>query len=249
MRAPLVIATILSLVSPSFGNVTELVKQGDAYDAKYQPDEALRYYLPAEKLDPSNAALLVKIARQYAFRMSDLPAKEQKMASGRTALAYAERAVRAAPDECDPHLSVAICWGKLTPFLSTKESIEASRRIKESSENAVRLDPRNDYAWHLLGRWHQSLAGIGGVTRTLAALVYGGIPAASYAEAVKCFQTALKLQSDRLIHHIELGRTFAAMGRKDDAVRHLRKGLAMPDIEKDDPETKQRGRSTLEQIS
>ena len=249
MRAPLVIATFLSLVSPSFGNFAELVKQGDAYDAKYQPDEALRYYLPAEKLDPDNAALLVKIARQYVFRMSDLPAKEQKIASGRTALAYAERAISAAPKSCDPHLSVAICWGKLTPLLGTRETVEASRKIKAASEKAVKLDPRNDYAWHLLGRWHQELVGIGGVTRTLAALIYGGVPAASYDEALGCFQKALKLRPDRLIHHVELGRTYAAMGRKDDAVKHLRKGLAMPDIEKDDPETKQRGRATLEQIT
>lgn len=249
MKTLLAIAAMLALASPSFGSFDEMVKQGDAHDAKYQPDEALRYYLPAEKLQPRNGELLVKIARQYVFRMTDLPTKEQKIASGRTALAYAERAVQAAPDKCDSHLSVAICWGKLTPLIGTRESVEASRKIKEASEKAVKLDPRNDYAWHLLGRWHQSLAGISGVTRTLAALIYGGIPAASYDEAVRCFQKSLKLRPDRLIHHVELGRTYAAMGRKDDALKHLRKGLAMPDIEKDDPETKQRGRATLEQIS
>lgn len=248
MRAPLVIATMLSLVSPSFGNFAELVKQGDAYDAKYQPDEALRYYLPAEKLDPDNAALLVKIARQHVFRMTGLKSKADKIASCRTALAYAERAVKLAPDECDPHLSVAICWGKLTPMLGSREAVAASHIIKTEAETAVKLNPRNDYAWHMLGRWHQELADVGGVTRALALVVYGGLPAASFEEAVRCFDRAIDLRPDRLIHHVELGRTYAAMGRKDDAVKCLRKGLAMPDTEKDDPETKQRGAAALKKL-
>ncbi len=248
MIRPLILITALVFTTHALGDFAELVRQGDADDAKYQPNEALRYYLPAEKLDPTNAALLVKIARQHVFRMPDLASKSDKIAAGRTALAYAERAVKAAPNECDPHLSVAICWGKLTPYLSNKESVAASRQIKTAADNAVRLNPRSDYAWHLLGRWHQELAQIGGLTRALALVVYGGLPAASNEEAVKCFQQALTLRPDRLIHHIELGRTYAVMGRKDEAHKYLRQGLAMPSAEKDDPETKQRGKAALAEL-
>jgi hypothetical protein len=127
MRSALIIALVLASIGHAFGNVAELMKQGDVYDAKYEPDAALQYYLPAEKLEPANAALLVKIARQYVFRMTELASMSEKIASGRKALAYAERAVKAAPGECDPHLSVAICLGKLTPFMGNKESVEASR--------------------------------------------------------------------------------------------------------------------------
>lgn len=238
----------LAYSSHAIGGFAELVRQGDAHDTKYQPDAALQYYLPAEQLDPTNAALLVKIARQHVFRMPGLKSKADQLTSGRTALAYAERAVKAAPNESDSHLSVAICWGKLTPLLGNKESVAASRQIKTAAETAVRLNPRSDYAWHLLGRWHQELAQIGGLTRGLALVVYGGLPAASHDEAVRCFEQALMLRPDRLIHHIELGRTFAAMGRIDEAQKYLQQGLAMPNKEKDDPETKQRGRATLKQL-
>lgn len=248
MRFSLSIAVSLVCLSQAFGNFAELVRQGDIYDAKYQPEDALQYYLPAEKLDPANAALLVKIARQYVYRMSELSSKEQKLASGRTALAYAERAVKTAPGESDSHLSVAICLGKLTPLLGNRENVEASRRIKDSAEKAVKLNPRNDYAWHFLGRWHQELAQIGGATRAVALLVYGGLPQASYEEAEKCFRKASGLRPDRLIHTIELGRTYALMGRKQDAVKLLKQGLAMKSTEKDDPETKQRGREALESL-
>jgi hypothetical protein len=38
------------------------------------------------------------------------------------------------------------------------------------------------------------------------------------------------------------------MGRTDDARRFINKGLAMPNSEKDDPETKERGRETLAKL-
>ena len=227
----------------------ELLKSGDVHDARFQTEEALKYYLPAEKIAPDNADLLVKISRQYALRMSDLPKDDDKIASGRKALAYAERAVAAAPDKCDPHLCIAICLGKLTPFLGNKESVEASRQIKISADKAVKLDPKNDYAWHILGRWHQALANIGGATRMLAGMIYGGLPAASNETAVECFKKAIALNPKRLVHVVELGRTYAMMGRKAEAKKYLEAGLAMPNKEKDDPETKQRGRATLKEIS
>ena len=113
----------------------------------------------------------------------------------------------------------------------------------------MKVDPRNDYAWHLLGRWHQSLANIGGTTRALAGIIYGGLPAASNEEAVKCFQKAISLNPRRLIHVVELGRTYAMMGRAAEARRTIQQGLAMPNQEKDDPETKRRGKESLKEIS
>jgi tetratricopeptide (TPR) repeat protein len=234
---------------PAFAGFADLVKSGDVHDARSECDAALQYYLPAEKIDPDNGALLVKISRQYALRMNDLPNKADKVASGKTALAYAERAVAAAPRDCDSHLALAICLGKLTPYIGAKEKIEASRRIKTAADQAVALDSKNDYAWHLLGRWHQSLASIGGATRMLAGAIYGGLPAASNDEAVKCFKKSISLNPKRLIHVIELGRTYAMMGRKAEAKQYLEQGLSMPEKEKDDAETKQRGRESLKELS
>ncbi len=234
--------------SPARADFDELVKSGDVFDAKFQSEEALKYYLPAEKLEPKNADLLVKISRQYALRMNDLPKDADKIASCRTGLAYAERAAVTAPGECDPHLSVAICLGKLTPFLGNKERVEASRQIKISADKAVKFDPKNDYAWHILGRWHQALANVGGVTRMLASAIYGSLPDASNDTAVECFKKAMALNPNRLIHVVELGRTYAMMGRKVEAKKYLEMGLAMPNKDKDDADTKQRGRVSLKGI-
>lgn len=248
MRTTLTVAAAMLMAGHVFGDFAELVKQGDVYDARFKPDEALQYYLPAEKLNPNDAALLVKIARQYAYRMADLSSKADQLKSGRTALSYAERAVKLAPKEADPHLAVAICLGKLSPLVSNKEGIEASHRIKTEAETATKLNPKDDFAWHMLGRWHQELAQIGGVTRAVAMVVYGALPSASYDEAVKCFQKAIALNPNRLLHQVELGRTYALMGRKEEARKFIEKGLAMPNRDRDDPETKERGRKTLQTL-
>jgi len=249
MRIPTAISILLLSTLPGLARFDELVKNGDVHDAKFQFDKALEYYLPAEKLNPKNADLLVRISRQYALRMNDLPNKADKIASGRMALAYAERAVASDSGFGDAHLSVAICHGKLTAYVGAREGVEASRKIKIAADKAVKLNPRNDLAWQVLGRWHQSLANIGFATRALAKVIYGGLPAASNEEAVRCFQKAIALDPKRLVHVVELGRTYAMMGQDENARKYLKMGLAMPDKDKDDPETKARGRETLDGIS
>jgi tetratricopeptide (TPR) repeat protein len=245
-----VLISVLAGLSPifAFADYATLVAKGDVHDRKFETEQALAFYLTAEKLTPDDSKLLVKIARQYVLRMSGLPTDAEKIKSGRTALRYAERAVALAPDQCDPHLSIAICWGKLTPFLGNKEKVAASRQIRISADRAVKLDPKNDYAWHILGRWHQAMANMGSATRTLAKLIYGELPTASNEESVACLKKALKINPQRLVHTIELGRTYAMMGDAQQAKKFIQQGLAMPNREKDDAETKQRGRKTLEEI-
>jgi tetratricopeptide (TPR) repeat protein len=248
MKTYLTLLTTL-VTSAALADVSELIQRGDVADQDYKPTEALESYLPAEKAQPPDAALLVKIARQYAYLTTELKSKEKATEAGRTAIAYSERAIALAPKEADPHLALAVCHGKLLPFLANREKIMSSRIIKSAAEKAVALDPSNDYAWHLLGRWHQGLANVNVVVQGLIRLIYGELPPASNDDAVRCFNKAIALNPDRLIHHIELGRTFALMGKTSEAKASIQKGLAMPNREKDDPDTKKRGRATLEKIS
>jgi Flp pilus assembly protein TadD len=92
------------------------------------------------------------------------------------------------------------------------------------------------------------LADVNTVKRALAHVLYGGLPKGSIDEAERDMKKAIELNPNRLMHYIELGRIYAQMGRKDDARQFINKGLAMPDAEKDDAETKQRGRETLQKL-
>lgn len=92
------------------------------------------------------------------------------------------------------------------------------------------------------------VADVGAVKRALGGLFYGKLPTSTNEEAVKCFDKAIELNPNRLRHYIEFGRTYANMGKIADARRLIKKGLAMPDAEKDDPELKMKGRETLAKL-
>lgn len=250
LRAFSLVVGALCLVSAGARGETAaaLIAKGDACDRRLQTADALKSYLPAEKLDPNNAAILVRIARQYRHSMSDTSDKKEKLRLGRLSLEYAERAATLAPDNADAQLSAAISYGKMLPYMGSGEQAAASPRIKKAVDRTLQLDPKNDTAWHILGRWNRVLADMGGVKRALAGAIYGKLPVTSNEEAEKCLLKAIALNSNRLMHDIELGRIYAQMGRKDDARKFIQKALSMPDKEKDDPELKALGRELLKKL-
>jgi tetratricopeptide (TPR) repeat protein len=244
------LALALPLASTAMGaeSAEELIQKGDVFYAKLQAAEALKFYLPAEKLAPENVILLVRISREYRHLMSDATQAREKLLLGNTAVSYAERAVALAPDDPETQLALAISYGKLLPLEGTKQQFASSHLIKIAVDKAIALDPTNDLAWQVLGRWYRGLADVGTVRRALARVAYGKLPPAKYEDAVRCFEKAIALNPNRLMHYIELGRTYAQMGRDADARKFITKGLAMPETEKDDPETKNLGRQILKKL-
>lgn len=228
-------------------SASEWKKKGSALEAKGKTREALEAFQKAEVKSPNDADILVKIAKQYGDLMPSLNGAAKKDAAEKS-LQYSRKAVAVAPNNSDSHLAVALSLGKKTEFMGNREKLEASREMKAEAETALRLNPKSDYAHHMLGRWHQEMAGIGGGTRLVAKIVYGGVPKGSYQEALEHFEKARKLNGKRLIHQIEYGRTLAMMDRDDEARREIAKGLAMPNREADDPESKARGKKTLDSL-
>jgi tetratricopeptide (TPR) repeat protein len=249
MRTSFVTLFAVVLTGVALGeNAASLIAQGDALDAGLKSEAALKMYLKAEALAKGDASLLIKIAKQYGESMTAIPDEATKLVAGESALAYAERALVLAPQMADASLAVAICYGKLLDLVPPRKRVEYSRCVKEMADQAIKLDPKCDYAWHMLGRWHQAVSTMGGLTKTVVKIVYGGLPESSLLEAQKCFEVAMKLRPSRLAHVIELGRTLALRGEKAAARKTIEQGLAMPNRERDDPESKLRGKASLEAL-
>jgi tetratricopeptide (TPR) repeat protein len=242
---PAIGAVLLSGAAFGAGSADELIQKGDAYYAKSQTADALKYYLPAEKLEPNNVRLLVRISREYRHLMFDTAKPMEKLSLCGTALTYARRAATLAPDDPEAQLAVAISYGKLQPFEGNRQKLDAARIIKDAVDRVIRLDPRSDLGWHVLGRWHMAFAEVSPTKRALALLTYGKLPDSTYEDAARCFEKAIEINPNRLMHYIQLGRTYAHMGRLGDARRLITEGLAMRETEKDDPEVKRLGKETL----
>src|SRR5436853_6782345 len=67
-------------------SVNALVEKGKAFEQKFQAKDALPLYLSAEKVEPKNPELLVRIARQYRYLMSDSSDTREKLRLGHIAL-------------------------------------------------------------------------------------------------------------------------------------------------------------------
>ena len=241
-------ALLRSSATMEAGPADDLIASGDVYYDQMNAQESLRYYLPAEELEPDNVRLLVRISREYRHLMSDASNPADKLRLGTLAVTYAQRAAALGPNDSEAQLAVAISYGKLQPQESSAETLDISRIIKTEADKALQLDPNSDLAWHVLGRWNMGFAEITGVKRALAELLYGKLPVTTYEDAAKCFERAIELKPDRLMHYIELGRVYACMGRTADARRLITEGLAMKETEKDDPETKRRGEEELAKL-
>jgi len=225
-----------------------LIAKGDQFDKRDQAKEALEAYLPANKLEPNNVTVLICIARQYRHLMSDASSKQEKLRLGNVSLVFASRAATLAPNNAEAQLSPAISLGKMLPFMGSRDQVDASPRIKASVDRAILLDPTNDNAWHILGRWNRVLANISVVKRVLAKALYGDLPVTSNEAAEKCLLKAIEINPNRLMHYIELGRIYVQMGRKEEARKNIEKGMAMPNKEKDDPEMKEIGKQMLQKL-
>jgi len=243
--ATVAIGTLAAFANP---DVDRLLTQGDAFDAQLDTAHALESYLKAEKLGSTDVGTLNRIARQYALSMNDTASVAEQRQLGEKALGYAKRAVASDPNNAKAQLSAAICYGRLVSLVNTRTKVEYSRLIKQHADAALKLDPTDSYAWHVLGVWNYELAQMGGLTRAIVKVVYGGIPAASNEEAVRLFRKAVEIAPERVSHHTELGRALLAQGDPSAARTEFEKALALPAKEKDDPESKRRAQAALETL-
>ncbi len=222
---------------------------GDALDLKLQTKESLQLYLELEKNGETGTELLYRIAREYAELMLDTDSKAEKQRLGDIALSYAKRAVASDPTCANAYLAVSICYGRLAYLQDSRKKLEYAREIKSNAEEALRLNPKLDYADYVLGAWNYEMSNLNVVLREMAVVVYGKLPLASNEKAVEYLSQAIELAPQRVAHHIELGRTYVAMGLKDLARSEFEKGLALPSLEKDDAILKKLGNVALDKLN
>jgi len=241
--AAVVSTFVMAQVVPA--HVEVHLAEGDTAAERFDSAKALASYLAGLQLQPEHVPLMLRTARQYRHLMAEATATHEKLKLGQLSLVYAKRAAALALGDSEAQLSPAISVGKMLPHLPSKEQVMSLGVVKKAADEALRLDPGNDNAWHVMGLWHRNLAGIGSVKRGISGLLYGTLPPSTYGEAVDCFAKAIQINPRRLRHHVELGITYAAMGKYEAARMELKAGLALPNLEKDDVELRLKGQSNL----
>jgi tetratricopeptide (TPR) repeat protein len=235
----IVIGALLILVSlPLRGQTAaDHTKQGDECFANFDEAQALQEYLKAAMAEPANYEALWKTSRSYydlgdLMRPIDFNAADEQRKMFSDSMSYARRAIEADPNGAWGHLFLSAAWGRyvLTHALtlSKREKLNASKQIRVEIDKAIELDPKNDLAYHALGRWHREMAEIGGAQRFFGGLLYGGVPKGTYEESEKNFKKAIALNPNYTIHYLELGRTYLDMKKPDLAKQAFEEVLQAP---------------------
>jgi tetratricopeptide (TPR) repeat protein len=206
----------------------DLVHQGEAADARFDPNGALPFYLKAHAERPADIPIMLKIAKEYSDSTIAIPEAEEDRRRIEKALEYSNRAVELDPHNAVALLSKAICYGKLAGYSDTREKIEYVRLVKQFADQALAEDPKYAYAHHVLGQWEYQVAALGRTKQFLVALVFGGLPPASTQEGVHQLQLAVELEPNIASHRLALGFAYIANGEPGKARPLFEEVVAMP---------------------
>ena len=226
----------------------ELLSQGDAFERKHETRQAIGVLLAAERLSPTNSEVLINLARQYSDLIFETPSEAEQKKLAALCLDYARRAVDFSPTNARAQLSVAVCLAKNFPYLDNQTKVNYSREVKERTEKAIALDPRQDLAYHMLGRWHFEVADMNRFVKLLMRAFYGGLPKGTYELAATNFKNAVELAPGRVIHRLELARTLLKSGDRNAAIEQLKSCLALKPVDKDDIDAQTTARKMLEKL-
>jgi tetratricopeptide (TPR) repeat protein len=197
---------------------------------------------------PSSAGVFYRLALTRVDMGEQLTAESQQRSYYEAALENAEAALAADSSDAHAHLARAIAEGRVALSAGTKERIRRSRAVKRHADRAIELDSTLAAAYHVRARWNREVADLGFFERTIVRTVYGGLPAASFEQSVRDFETAIRLE-DKIVHHLELARTYMKMDRDEEARDHLQTALSMNASDPDDPMHKSDARDLLDDLS
>lgn len=214
--------------TPPNKDVATLLADGDAAAARFDLQATLEAYRKAYELAPDNYQAAWKLARALTDKatLTDNHTEQEQLCQ--EAIPIARKAVKLEPDDPMGHDYLAIALGKLALFEGGKRKVELSKEVKAQAQEALKLDPKDDIALHVLGVWNREMATLGWFQRTFARMLYGELPKASLEAAVADLRQAVELRPDVVAHHVELGITLADAKDWAAAKVQLEKGLSLP---------------------
>ena len=161
------------------------------------------------------------------------------------AKAYAIIALKINPNNAESNCVMAIALGRTSLNKSGKEKINSAKEIKKYVDIALKNDPQNFKAWHVLGRWNYELSNLNGFERTAVKYFFGGLPEASINQSIVAFEKAHAITDGFILNYFEMAKAYKKNNQPDKAIALLTKMLMVPNQTEDDPIIKDDGRKLL----
>ena len=210
------------------------------------PDVQLRHYQAALAADSLSYEANWKAARAIADVAKQIQGNADSLKRRRDSLyavgrVYAERAIRADSTKADGHYVLAMVLGRLSRTKGSKERVRYAKIIYDEATRAVQIDSTHDNAHHVLGAWNAEVKRLSGFQRFFAKALYGGgfMDKATWDDAVRQLQTAVRLRPDHIYHRLELAEVYVDLGKYSLARVQLQAIAALPPMDVLDPQYKE----------
>jgi len=238
---------LLTIHSISAQDAVALIKEGDRLESLMNERGALEKFKVALQLHPINIYALNKCSELCSRIGKREPTEKSRGAYFEAAKTYAGAALRISPNHAEANCVMAIALGRTSLEKSGKEKINAAKEIKKHVDLAIKSDPMNYKAWHVLGRWHYEISSLNVIERGAVKVLFGGLPKASITESIKAFEKAKALAGGFILNQFEMARAYKKDGQKAKAIHILTAMLQQPNHTEDDEIIKADGRKLLKE--
>mmetsp|Transcript_1483 Transcript_1483/g.4813 ORF Transcript_1483/g.4813 Transcript_1483/m.4813 type:complete len:413 (-) Transcript_1483:4-1242(-) len=257
-----------SVPENEYANFTfqELLKEAKSAEKDLNVRKALQLYeraLMRKPSDKSTELLVCKIKCDLGFLIFDTthegPMKQFFTCESNETLKYATELVKQAlegarqlteryPQDNTAFTLLALCIGRqILVSTQSKQKVRLAVEMHAAAQKAISLNPKDDQAHFMLARWHNDIASLPRVMKTLVRFIYGSSLKGKFENAIASAKTAISLNPSNIVNKVELGRAYTGLGdlasaqavykevihlEVDDVNAALYRQLALDDIER-----------------
>ncbi len=226
-------------------DINFLIKEGDRLESGLNEKAAFDKFKEVLSIQPVNMYALNKcseLCSRIGKREKDAVQMNTYYSAAKT---YASLALKLHPTNAESNCVMAIALGRISLNKSGREKIAAAKEIRRYVDIAIKNDPLNYKAWHVLGRWHFEMSSLNFFERTTVRLLFGSPPSSSIEASLAAFEKAQQIEKNFVLNNYEMARAYYKAGQHKKAISLLTNMMQLTNTTEDDINIKKDGRKLL----
>lgn len=227
-------------------DIALLAKEAENLERQLKEPEALAKYKQILLQEPSGIKYLVKATElEIAIGSREKDANNKRLFF-ESALAYAERAIKADSNSADAHYAMASASGKMTDLdIDNKKIVAYVKEVKDHADKAIQLQPNHARANYTLGKWHYEMVTLSGFKKAAVKLFYGGLPNGDLDKAILYMEKCRTLEPYFVTNQLDLAKAYKENRQPAKAIEILERLVKMPNRSFNDIALKAEGAKLL----
>jgi len=229
-------------------DIPVLIKEAEKLESSFREYDALQKYKEVLRHQPAHLNALCRasdLCSRIGHREKDKAKKADYFKAAKT---YAEIALKVNAQSAEANFVMAVAMGRMAMISSGKEKVQYVNEIRKYAETTLKYDPNSFKAYHVLGKWNYEVSNLSPVEKTLAKLLFGGLPKASLQDAIRYYERSRSLESTFALNYLELAKAYHRNKQNDKAKELLKKLETIPNKIEDDSRIKSEGRELLKEL-